>query len=41
MTFNKKLKSLMNKMISFGMILINKNKPTGNKSIMLIGSNGK
>lgn len=41
MTSNKKLKSLMNKMISFGTILINKNKPIGNKSTMLIGSNGK
>lgn len=41
MTSNKKLKSLMNKMISFGTILTNKNKPIGNKSIMLIGSNGK
>ena len=41
MTSNKKLKSLMNKMISFGTILTNKNKPIGNKSIMSIGSNGK
>lgn len=41
MTSNKKLKSLMNKMINFGTILINKNRPIGNKSTMLIGSNGK
>lgn len=40
-TLSKRSRSLTNKTISSGMILINKSKPIGNKSTMLTGSNGK